>query len=198
MTTTPISFPELAVLTLRDPKTAAQTVVSWNVPREAIWTAIALISVIVTILSTLSNMIFPVPPPLNAIVSNPFMYFAIAAGGFVATVYAIYWAGRLLGGEGNPQELMILLLWLQALRAVAQVAVLIALIMAPVVASFLVLFIGVATLWIFVHFISVGLHLNSLLRAVVVLFVGAIALMAGLTFLLSLVGVSAIGVPLNV
>ncbi|ABG32232.1 hypothetical protein RD1_2690 [Roseobacter denitrificans OCh 114] len=193
-----MSFPDLAVLTLRDPKSAAQVVLSWNLPREALWTAIALISVVVTILSTLSNMIIPVPPPLNGIVGNPFLYCAIAAGGFIATVYAIYWTGRILGGEGSIEDMMILLLWLQALRAGAQVVVLISLILAPVLASFLVLFIGVATLWVFVHFINAGLRLNSLLRAVGVLFLGAVALMAILTFLLSMIGVSAVGVPLNV
>ncbi len=198
MMTKPMSFPDLALLTVRDPKAAAQIVLAWNVPREALWTAIALISVIVTILSTLSNMIIPVPPPLNGIVGNPFMYCAIAAGGFIATVYAIYWTGRMLGGEGRVEDLMILLLWLQALRAVAQVAVLIGLILAPVLASFLVLFIGVATLWVFVHFINAALRLNSVMRAVAVLFLGAVALMAVLTFLLSMIGVSAVGVPMNV
>ena len=198
MMTKPVSFSDLALLTVRDPKSAAEIVLDWNVPREALWTAIALISVVVTILSTLSNMIIPVPPPLNGIVGNPLLYCAIAAGGFIATVYAVYWTGRMLGGEGRIEEMMILLLWLQALRAVAQVAVLIALILAPVLASFLVLFIGVATLWVFVHFINAGLRLNSMMRAIAVLFLGAVALMAVLTFLLSMIGVSAVGVPMNV
>ncbi|MEE4186912.1 MAG: YIP1 family protein [Roseobacter sp.] len=189
---------ELAILTLRDPQAAAQIVLGWNLPKEAIWTAIALVSVIVTILSTLSNMILPVPAPLNTIVSTPFIYFVIAAGGFVATVHALYWTGRMLGGHGPVEDLMVLLLWLQALRAVAQVGVILSLLIAPVLASFLVLFIAVATIWIFIHFISVALQLNSLTRAVAVLIVGALALVVGLSFLLSLIGVSAVGVPPSV
>jgi hypothetical protein len=195
---TTTNFKTLAVLTLRDPSAAAQIILGWGIPKEALWTAVALVSVVITILSTLSNMIFPVPAPLNAIVGNPFMYFIVAAGGFIATVHAIYWTGRMLGGRGRIEDLMALFLWLQALRAAAQAAVLVLLLVAPALASFLVLFVAIATLWIFVHFISVGLHLNSILRALVVLVVGAAALIAGLSFLLSLIGISAVGVPLNV
>ncbi len=192
------NFPQLALLTLRDPTSAASVILGWNLSKEAVWTAIALVSVVITMLSTLSNMIFPVPAPLNAIVGNPFVYFAVAFGGFLATVYAIFWAGRMLGGRGAIDDLMVLLLWLQALRAAAQIAILLCLIIAPVMASFLVLFVAVATLWVFVQFISVGLQLNSLLRAIVVLIIGAAVLIAGLSFLLSLVGFSAVGAPFDV
>lgn len=197
MTRTP-TFPELAVLTLREPYQAAQIILGWKLPNEAIWTAIALVSVVITILSSLSNLMFPVPAPLSAILGNPFMYFLIAAGGFIATVHAIYWTGRMLGGTGTLEDLMVLFLWLQGLRAAAQVVVLITMMIAPVLASFIVLFVAVATLWVFVHFINIGLHLNSIMRAVVVLVVGATALIIGLSFFLSLIGVSAEGVLLNV
>ncbi len=197
MTRTP-TFPELAVLTLRDPYQAAQIILGWKLSNEAILTAIALVSVVITILSSLSNLMFPVPAPLSAILGNPFMYFLIAAGGFIATVHAIYWTGRMLGGTGALEDLMVLFLWLQGLRAAAQVVVLVTMMIAPVLASFIVLFVAVATLWVFVHFINIGLHLNSIMRAVVVLVVGATALIIGLSFFLSLIGVSAEGVLLNV
>lgn len=192
------SLPDLALLTLRDPAAAARIVQQWHVPKEALWTAIALVTVLMTIMSTLSNMIFPVPEPLSGIVGSPFIYFIVAAGGFIATVLAVYWTGRMMGGHGEIRDLMVLLLWLQALRAASQVLVLVALLMAPVLASFLVIFIAAATLWIFVQFINVGMRLDSLWRAFFVLLIGATALIAGLSFLLSLIGISAVGVPLNV
>jgi hypothetical protein len=192
------TLPELFVLTLRDPREAADIILGWNLSKEALWTAIALVSVIVTILSTISNIILPVPAPLNAIVGNPFIYFIIAAGGFVATVHAMYWTGRMLGGRGRIEDLMVLLLWLQAMRAVAQAAVVVLLVLAPAVASLLVLLIAMATLWVFINFISIGLHLESMTRAVVVLLLGALLLVVGLSFFLSLTGLSGLGVSLNV
>ena len=191
-------LPQLARLTLIDPASAARMILHWNLPREALWTAIALVSVVITILSTLSNLIFPVPDPLSGLIGSPFIYFLIAAGGFIATAYALFWTGRILGGQGTIEDLMVLLVWLQALRAAAQVVVLILLVAAPVLASFMVLLIALATLWIFVHFINVALELNSIGRAIAVLVLGAFALIAGLSLLLSMLGVSAVGVPLNV
>ena len=196
--TTPATFPQLGLLTLRDPTAAAAIILRWNLPKEALWTAVGLVSVIVTILSTLSNMLFPVPAPLNVLAANPFIYFLIAAGGFVATVYAVFWTGRFLGGQGRVEELMVLFLWLQALRAAAQAVVLVLLIVAPFLASFFVLFVGLATIWIFVHFINAGLRFESLVKSVVVLILGAILLIVGLSILLSMLGVSNVGVPLNV
>lgn len=196
--TNSLSFQQLAVLTLRDPRTAGEIVLSWNLSKEALWTAIALVGVIVTILAGISNMVMPLPAPLETIGQSPFLYLAIAIGGFLATVHAVYWTGRMLGGRGELHEFMVLLLWLQTLRAVAQAVILTALIVAPMLGSFIALFVGVATLWVFVNFINVGLRFDSLWRSVFVLIVGAIAFMVGLSFLLSLLGVSAVGVPLNV
>lgn len=193
-----ISFQQLALLTLRDPKAAGQVVLSWNLSKEATWTAIALVGVIVTILAGISNMILPLPVPLQAIGQSPFLYLVIAIGGFLATVHAVYWTGRMMGAQGALQDLMVLFLWLQVLRAAAQALILTALILAPAIGSFIALFVGVATLWIMVNFIDLGLQLQSLWRAVFVQVVGAIAFMVGLSFLLSFLGVSAVGVPLNV
>ena len=193
-----MNFPALALQTLREPNEAAAIVLDWNLPKEALWTAIALVSVVVTLLSALSNIVLPVPEPLNVLVANPFIYFVIAAGGFVATVYAVYWTGRLMGGQGRIEDLMVLLLWLQALRAAGQALVLVCLLVAPFLASFLVLFIAIATFWIFLNFVSIGLQFNSLLRAFVATLIGAVALVVGLSLLLSLLGISAVGVPLNV
>lgn len=196
--TTSAYFPQLGLLTLRDPKAAAAIILGWNLSKEAIWTGVGLVSVIVTILSTLSNMLFPVPPPLSVLAANPFIYFLIAAGGFVGTVYAVYWTGRFLGGEGRVEELMVLFLWLQAMRAAAQAFVLVLLVAAPVLASFVVLFVGLATLWIFVHFINAGLRFDSLGKSILVLILGALVLIVGLSILLSMLGISSVGVPLNV
>ncbi|MFK7745328.1 MAG: YIP1 family protein [Roseobacter sp.] len=192
------TFPELALLTLRDPLAAAAILSQWKLSREAIWTAVALISVIVTILSTISNILFPVPAQIETLVGMPFMYLVIAAGGFIGTAYAVLWAGRLLGGQTSFDQLIVLMLWLQALRAVAQVAVLVLLVFAPVLASFLVLFVGIATIWVLVQFINFSMQFDSIGRSVVTLFVAGLGLVIMLSFVLSALGFTAVGVPLNV
>ena len=193
-----LTFPQLGLLTVRDPKAAAEIVLTWRLSREALWTAVVLIAVIVTILTTLSNALIPLPESLQAIGGNPLVYLVMALGAFVATVVSIYWTGRLLGGTGTMHDLMTLLLWLQVLRAAAQAVILVMLFVAPLMGSLVALAVGIATIWIFINFISVGMQLNSLLRAVFVLILGAIVFMLIASFLLSVFGVSAVGVPLNV
>ena len=193
-----LSLPELALLTLRDPQEGARIVLGWKLSREALWTAIFLVGVFTSILTTIGQMVTPEPEQMQPLSNSPFVYLVIAVGGFIATVLALFWTGKMLGGQGDLYDFMTLLLWLQAMHSAAQALILASLLIAPAIGSFIALFVGVATIWIFVNFISVGLQLDRLWRAVFVLILGAIAFVVGLSFLLSLIGVSAVGVPFNV
>ncbi|WP_299827536.1 YIP1 family protein [uncultured Roseobacter sp.] len=193
-----VNWPQLALLTVRAPKEAAAIIMSWQLPRKELWMAAALVAILSTFMSTLSNMLLPVPEPLAGMVNNPFTLFMIVAGGFVVTVHALFWTGRAMGGSDDMSDLLALLVWLQILRLAAQVLVLLSVLLIPVLAGFLVLIVGIATIWIFLNFISVGLQLNSLMKALFVLLAGAVAMSLGFSLLLSLIGVSALGVPANV
>ncbi|WP_298918325.1 YIP1 family protein [uncultured Roseobacter sp.] len=193
-----VNWPQLGVLTLRDPKAAAAEIMSWQLPRPELWMAAGVIAIISTIFSTLSNMILPLPAPYTDLFPSPFTLFTFIAGGFVLTVNVLFWTGRALGGTGEMGDLLALLVWLQALRAAAQFLLLICVLLIPALSGFLLLFIGIATLWVFLNFLSVGLQLNSLAKAVLVLLVSIVALSMGVSLLFSLIGISAIGVPANV
>lgn len=193
-----VNWPQLALLTVRAPKEAAAIIMSWQLPRTELWLTAALVAILSTFMSSLSNMLLPVPEPLAGMVNNPFTLFMIVAGGFVVTVHALFWTGRAMGGSDDMSDLLALLVWLQVLRLAAQVIVLLSVLLVPVLAGFLVLIVGIATIWIFLNFISVGLQLNSLMKAVFVLLAGAVAMSLGFSLLLSMIGVSALGVPANV
>lgn len=193
-----VNWPQLALLTVRAPKEAAAIIMSWQLPRTELWMAAALVAILSTFMSTLSNALLPVPEPLASMVNNPFTLVMIVAGGFVVTVHALFWTGRAMGGSEDMNDLLALLVWLQVLRAVAQAIILLSVLLVPALAGFLVLIVGIATIWIFLNFISVGLQLNSLMKAVFVLLAGAVAMSLGFSLLLSMIGVSALGVHANV
>ncbi|WP_298835901.1 YIP1 family protein [uncultured Roseobacter sp.] len=192
------TWPALALLTLRDPGEAAGIILSTRLPRQALWIAVALISVANTILSYASHLLLPVPEPLASIVTSPFGYFTLVAGGFVVMVHALYWTGRMLGGSDDMGDLLQLLIWLQVLRTAAQGVIIVMLLLAPAIATLFLLFVGIATLWIFLNFLNIGLKLNSIWHAVGVLVAGSAGMVLGLSLILSLIGVSAMGVPANV
>ena len=193
-----VDWGALALLTLRSPSEAAEQVLAFNLSRDVLWSSLALVAVINTILFSLSNILLPTPSPLPAMLTHPLVFFVLVAGGLVVTVHALYWTGRMLGAKGDMGDLLALLIWLQALRAVAQAAVLVLVFVSPMLAAFLVFAAGLAALWILVNFVSVGLRLFSLGRALAVLLAASLALIFGLSLLLSLIGVTAIGIPANV
>jgi hypothetical protein len=194
---TQIRWQDLVVRSITAPKDAAQTVLSWRLPPAFLWQALALVAIVNAILSTLSNMVVPVSDTFSSLLLSPVVFAMIVAGGLIATVYVLTWIGKLLGGTGGFHDMLTLLIWLQVLRALAQVVLLVLLVSMPVVATFFVLFVAVATLWIFINFVQVGLGLASLGQAVAVVIASAAGVILGLSMILSLLGVT-IGGPAGV
>lgn len=184
---------DLAVETLRNPADAAARLMTLNLPREALWTALVLVAVLNTLIYTLTNIMVPAPTQIPAMLDNPVVFFLIVAGGLFLSIHAIFWVGRRLGGSGNLGDILLLLIWLQALRVVVQAVTLVLLIVAPVMAAFLVLAAALLGVWILVHFINAAHQLNSLPRAAGILVASILALALGLSFLLSLIGTTFLG-----
>ncbi len=197
--TAQMTWGQLALFTLRNPPEAAEHILSWGLSRSTLWTALALVAVINTIIFTLSNILVPNPSPLGPAMNNPAVFLFIVAGGLVITVHALFWTGRMLGADqANFGDMLALMIWLQALRAVAQAAVLVLMIVSPALAMLLVLAAAVAALWLLVNFINVALRLESMSRAVMVLIASTLAVVLGLSVFLSMIGVTAMGIPANV
>jgi len=194
---TQIHWQSLVLDSLKTPKEAAEQVLSWRLPPEFLWQALALVAIINAILSALSNYVVPVPDPLSGLMLSPAIFAMVVAFGLIATNYVLSWIGRLIGGTGSFYDMMSLLVWLQVLRALAQVILLVLLVTMPVVATLFVLFVSIATLWIFINFVQIGLGLRSIGQAIAVVISAAAGVILGLSMLLSLLGVS-VGVPPNV
>ncbi|MFK7881300.1 YIP1 family protein [Roseobacter sp.] len=193
-----IDWKQLAWLSLREPKTAAAQILSWKVERNTLWLLATVVIICTTIVSVISNYLVPVPDPYASLVAQPFRLFMIMAGVFLISVHMLFWVGRALGGKGDMNDLLSLLVWLQILRAGAQVVVVIAVLLSPVLAAFLVLFVLVATLWILLNFTSIGLQLESLSRAFVVCLVTLFAIVFAIALVGPMIGIGALGVPANV
>ena len=122
-------------------------------------------------------MVVPVSDTFAGLLVSPVIFAMMVAGGLLATVYVLVWIGKLLGGTGGFNDMLTLLIWLQVLRALAQVVLLVLLVSMPVVATFFVLFVAVATLWIFINFVQVGLGLASIGQAVAVVIANGLGIL---------------------
>jgi hypothetical protein len=179
---------DLAVTSVQDPAAAARDLMSMQIPREALWTGLFLVAILNTLLFVLSNILVPGPSPLPEALSAPTFYFAIVFGGLVMTVYAIFYVGRWLGGTGSVADLMVLIVWLQALRVAVQAAALVLMIIFPLLSALLVFAASLVGFYIMLHFIKQAHRLGSLWGSFGVLILAIFAILIGMSVLLSLVG----------
>ncbi|MFK7753814.1 MAG: YIP1 family protein [Sedimentitalea sp.] len=186
---------QLALLSIKKPAEAAQFLLNMRLDSQTLWTGLFLVAVSNTLLFSISNMMVPGPSPIPGLFNNPMIYFLFVTGGLVLTVYALFWVGRGLGGAGGLYDVMVLIVWMQALRVVVQGATLVLLLTMPALSALLVLAAAVIGIYMLVHFIDQAHGFGSVGRAVGVLIASVLAIVLGLSLLLSLSGFPIGGVP---
>lgn len=188
------TFVQLAQETLRHPRGAAVQIMDWQLSREVLWTALALVAAVNTFLVLLLVEVSGPTMPLPSYFEAPVVLFLLLTGLMVVYIHAMYWAGLAIGGQGALLDLVALVVWFQVLRAVAQLAVIVLSLVAPYVGLLLSLMVAVWGLWIFLNFIAAAMRLPSAGHGLMVLVISAVGLVLGLAILLSLIGFGAQGV----
>lgn len=192
------AFWPLVQSTLRTPRNAAEQIIGWQLSRDVLWTALALVAILNTFVIVLLMQIAQPSMPMPSYFSSPLALYVLLAGVLVIYVHAIYWAGLAIGGQGALGDVLALVVWLQVLRALAQVGVLVLTILVPSLALVLSLIIGIWGFWILLNFITTAMNLQTVGHALAVLIIGAVGLVLGLGVLLSVIGLAAQGVLSNV
>ena len=191
---TALTLMPLVRTTLRDPRAAAAMIAALPLTREVLWTGVALIAALNALVISATFTFAPPAMELPSYFKMPLVLFVLMAGLMVLYVHALYWVGRAMGGQGRVEPLLATVVWLQALRLVAQIGVLVLTLVLPplaLLASMVVTFWG---LWILLNFVAEILRLPSLFHAAAVLAGAALGVLLGLGFLLSLIGLTAQGV----
>lgn len=192
---------DLAVDTLRDPQATAQRIMGWQLDRATLYTALFAVAAINAIFAATPVILFPEALddatrqalPILTLLERPLILFFFIAGGLVVMVQALFWAGRAMGGQGEMADMLVLLVWLQALRATAQIAVIVLNLAVPTLAGLFALCVVVVTFWLLLHFISAALRFGSLFQAFGLLVAVIAGLFLGMMLILTLMGVSAGG-----
>jgi len=188
----------LAILSVRKPGDAARVLMALGLGTGVLWNALVLIAIANAVQFSLSNMILPGPSPLPEILGAPLVYFAIVAGGLSLTALSIYWTGRFMGGEGTLADVLVLIVWMQILRLLVQVAVLVLVFVMPILSILLVIIAGLIGVYMLVNFINQAHRFNSIAKATVVLVLSILAIVAGLSLLLTIFVGPYSGATLNV
>lgn len=188
-----VNWGELILETIRTPDEAAARIMGWDLPRGLIYEALFAVAALNTLLAAMSAYISPPPGGLGASLNNPMMFWVLSVGVTVIFVHLLFWAGTMLGGTGRFGDLLALFVWLEALRLLGQVIILVATLMIPALALLCLLAFIILSIWLLLHFVNAALRLNSLLQAGGLLIASFFGLGLGLVLLISLIGAANLG-----
>lgn len=195
---TPAAFLSLAWQSVTAPREVARLLLSLGLGREALLLSAALVLVLNTAFVRASAILTPPDPSIAPFVEQPVLFFAGLAGTLVLAAFVLTWSGRAVGGTGRLEDIALTLIWLQALRALVQAAMLLLTPIAPALALLLSFGASLVGLWILINFLAEAHNFPSLGKAAFVLLLALAGMAVGLSFFLTLIGATASGMNANV
>ncbi|MFZ5963004.1 YIP1 family protein [Thalassococcus sp. BH17M4-6] len=191
-------FLRLAWQTLVAPREVARLLLSLRLGHEALLLAFALVVVLNTMIFLATAQISPPSDALVPLLSNPVIFMLTLGGTLGVTAIALTWTGRSLGGVGRIEGVGLLLIWLQAVRMLVQLAVMVLMTIDPGLAGLVVVAASVLGVWILTNFLDEAHGFDSLFKAALVLLLGVTGMALGLSFFLTLIGATTMGLTTNV
>ncbi|WP_420567318.1 YIP1 family protein [Thalassovita sp.] len=188
-----IPLKELAIETIRTPRKSAERILSLELRPEAIWTALALVAVLNALLFSASVTLLEARVGIVSGFNLPFLYLALMVAVMVIGSMVLAWIGQLMGGRARLMDLLPLVIWLQALRAAAQLGVIVVIFVLPGLADMVSLMVGLYGLWILVNFIDVAQGWQSLGKSIVTMLIAGFGFAFGLSLFLLLIGAGGTG-----
>jgi len=192
------AFWSLVRQTLFEPRDAARRILSAGLPAREGWLALALMAVLNTLVYSLSIRLSPPSDPamldmMGPAFHAPLIFAATLFAGLALAALAFTHAGRALGGTATLGDMLVLLTWMQALRLIVQVGLVVLALAMPALAGVVVIVAAFWGLYILLAFMAEAHGYDSLWRAAGALVIAFVGLVFGLSLLFSLVGVRITG-----
>lgn len=184
----PMTFGDLTALlrlTLADPSAGARAVLGMGVPREHHWTLFLLAIVLSGAIYQATALVLPPPAASEGeVVAMPsgFTAVAVVGGSILLLAAAINWIGRLAGGTGTLEDVLLLVIWFQFVQISFALVEMLVLFVAPFLSSVVLLAFAAYAIWVLTNFIAVVHGFQSLGRV----FLGMALALFALSFLVSL------------
>jgi len=171
---TDVDWGNLARQTLVTPSEAARHLLTLALSREALLLLLALVAVLNTMLTALTELMLPVPGA-STVTAQPLLgnlLTSVAAMGLSIVTFLL--VGRLLGGSARIGQIAILVLWLQLLQVGAQSAVVLVSAVLPFMFLPMTLAIVLFSLYITMHFLNEAHRFGSLGKSFVLIFLSGL------------------------
>ncbi len=183
----------LALRTIREPRATFADLRALNLPRDALWQAMVLVVVVSVLLAEAVNLLLAAIMPATTAgmpILGPFAFGGIQLAMLVLSVVLIDRIGRLMGGRGDLEGAILAVTWLQFIMICLQVVQSAALVIFPFGAALIVL-LGIALfLYLLTAFVAELHGFPSMGRTFAMILFVFMGVALGLSFLLSLSGVT--------
>ena len=182
-----LALKSLFVETITAPRDAAEQIIALGVSRKT-----SIMCVIFTICLTvilffldLNSSASPIIFPL--LMHHPLVLAFVMIFGTIWSAFIIGFFGKILGGNENVDDILVLLAWGQAVQVGFQVIATVIALLSIQLAALFQLIVFFIYIWIFISFIDVALKLENLFKAFFVTFSGLIAAFISVSMVLSLI-----------
>jgi len=189
-----LNLKELLIQSVTAPRSVAPQILGLQLSNEILWTMMALVAVLNAILYSLSIFVFETSTGLKTGMNLPFLYLALLGAAMVIGAMVLRWVGQMWGGRATLNDMFAMVVWLQALRAVAQLGLLVLMVVAPGLSNLVAIGLGMFGLWLMANFLDVAQGWNSLGKSIVVLVLTGLGFAFGLSFFMLLIGATAMGI----
>lgn len=184
------AFLSLAWQSVTAPREVAQLLLSLRLRGEALWTALALVVVLNTLVFALAARLTPTPDALAPLAVSPILFCFSLGVSVLGTIAGLTLVGRGMGGQAEFADMAILVTWAQALRFLVQVFITLLNPVSPALSGLVVMLAFGAGLWIMINFVDAAHGFGSLAKSAVVLVLAVVAMVVALSLLLQLLGVT--------
>lgn len=168
-----------AVRAMSEPRAAAADVLQLGMPREALMPALFL----VTVLSGLANSVSEALAPNPFFTMSPFQMVLFLAISIVIFSFILAKSGQVLGGVGQFNDALLLMIFLQAMFLPAVALQLVLFLILPALSGLFMLGVMVFLTWVHVNFIAALHGYPSLWRALGVLVIAVVISLVCLSFI---------------
>ena len=183
---------------LTQPGDSARMVMTVSAPRNAMWSVLVLISIATVFLRYGAAALGGIPAEATTLGMAPMTFAVVVASWQVIMVFALYFTCQALQGTGSFENTLKLMVWLQMVLLVVEVAQISLLLISPELGQFAAFVSLGLLLWCLVNFLNVLHGYESLGKSTFCLFVAVTGLIVGASLIITLIGAAVPGGYLNV
>lgn len=190
-----IDYRALVGASLKEPKSAARTVLNMNVPDMALWQALSLMAILTTLLVAGLLQLVPVQDDdmgavleSSVLFSSPFTAALLQWGQAVILVFVLHWVGRMFGGTAERRDVLAVMAWFQAVSFLLILGLVVIGMIIPLLSGLASLIFICWWIYAFICFIDVAHNFNAPWKTAGVLLAALIGFLIGTSLVLSLVG----------